>query len=293
MTSAETRSLTSLVNSVDTLEGAGFRVRRPFPTTRLDHLGPFLLLDEMGPSDNGPGEAKGAPDHPHRGFETVTYMIEGEIEHKDSVGNKGLIRPGDVQWMTAGAGIVHSEMPSSKILAEGGRIHGFQLWVNLPASAKMRRPRYQDLTFDDFPVVDLDSGRAVVISGSAFGAAGPADTHIPITYVHLSLQAGGKTSFPLERTVVAFMYAFRGRGTVGVPEVPIAAGDAAIFDLGSGAVTVRAGEPGLDLMIGTGPVLDDPVVRYGPFVMNTRAEIAQAIHDFQSGQMGSIEPERL
>lgn len=281
-----------LIGSVNTLEGAGFRVRRPFPTGRLDHIGPFLLLDEMGPSENGPGEARGAPDHPHRGFETVTYMLDGEIEHKDSVGNKGIIHPGDVQWMTAGAGIVHSEMPSGTILAEGGRVHGFQLWVNLPANAKMRRPRYQDLTSNDFPVVDLKSGRAVVISGRAFGAVGPADTHIPITYVHLSLEAGGGAEFPLERTTVAFMYAFRGSGALGYPQVPMVAGDAALFDIGGGAIAIRAGDRGLELMIGTGPPLDDPVVRYGPFVMNTRAEIAQAINDYQSGRMGAIQPER-
>jgi redox-sensitive bicupin YhaK (pirin superfamily) len=279
------------VESVRTLEGAGFRVRRPFPTFQVDHFGPFLLLDEMGPADNAPGEARGAPDHPHRGFETVTYMLDGELEHRDSVGNRGLILPGDVQWMTAGAGIVHSEMPSQAIMSNGGRTHGFQLWVNLPANAKMRRPRYQELTRDDFPVVDLDGGRLVVVSGRAFDVTGPAETHVPITYAHLSLEPRGSTSLDLDPGSVAFVYVFRGDGEVGDPPVPVRGGDTVLFDEGPGRIHVAANDGGLDAMIGAGPRLDDPVVRYGPFVMNTRAEIAQAIVDYQSGKMGSIEPE--
>lgn len=274
-----------------TLEGAGFRVRRPFPTMQLDHFGPFLLLDEMGPADNAPGEAKGAPDHPHRGFETVTYMLDGELEHKDSVGNRGIILPGDVQWMTAGAGIVHSEMPSASIMERGGRTHGFQLWVNLPANAKMRRPRYQELTRDEFPVVDLDGGKLVVVSGNAFGARGPAETHVPITYAHLLLDANGDIQMDLDPTLVAFVYVFRGSGAVGTPPVSVRGGDAVLFDESKGTIRVAAADAGLEAMVGAGPRLNDPVVRYGPFVMNTRAEIAQAIFDYQSGQMGSIEPE--
>ena len=279
------------VGSVNTLEGAGFRVRRPFPTFELDHFGPFLLLDEMGPADNAPGEAKGAPDHPHRGFETVTYMLDGELEHKDSVGNKGLIKPGDVQWMTAGAGIVHSEMPSPTIMEHGGRTHGFQLWVNLPANAKMRRPRYQELTRDDFPVVEVEGGRIVVVSGNVAGAVGPAETHVPITYAHMSLGPHAATTLEVDPALLAFVYVFRGNGNIGTPGVEVRGGEAVLFDEGAGTIHATAGDGGLEAMVGAGPRMDDPVVRYGPFVMNTRAEIAQAIVDYQSGQMGSIEPE--
>lgn len=281
----------SRAGSVNTLEGAGFRVRRPFPTFELDHFGPFLLLDEMGPADNAPGEAKGAPDHPHRGFETVTYMLDGELEHKDSVGNRGLIRPGDVQWMTAGAGIVHSEMPSEAIMQEGGRTHGFQLWVNLPADAKMRRPRYQELTSKDFPVVELPGGRIIVVSGNVAGAAGPADTHVPITYAHLVLDPHSDATIDLDPALLTFVYVFRGSGQVGHPGVPVRGGEVVLFEEGVGALVVRSGEQGLQAMVGAGPRIDEPVVRYGPFVMNTRAEIAQAFADYQSGRMGSIEPE--
>jgi len=285
------REPASQIGSVNTLEGAGFRVRRPFPTFELDHFGPFLLLDEMGPADNAPGEAKGAPDHPHRGFETVTYMLDGELEHKDSVGNRGLIKPGDVQWMTAGAGIVHSEMPSESILRQGGRTHGFQLWVNLPASAKMRRPRYQELTRDDFPIVEFEGGRIVVVSGSVAGAIGPADTHVPITYAHVMLDPHAETTIDLDPALVAFIYVFRGGGSIGQPHVPVRGGEAVLFDEGVGTIRVGSGDAGLEAMIGAGPRIDEPVVRYGPFVMNTRAEIAKAFSDYQSGLMGRIEPE--
>jgi hypothetical protein len=288
---APLREATTRVGSVNTLEGAGFRVRRPFPTFELDHFGPFLLLDEMGPADNAPGEAKGAPDHPHRGFETVTYMLDGELEHKDSVGNRGLIKPGDVQWMTAGAGIVHSEMPSRSIMERGGRTHGFQLWVNLPANAKMRRPRYQELTRDDFPIVEVEGGRLVVVSGNIAGALGPADTHVPITYAHLLLDPHAATTIEMNPALVAFVYVFRGDGTVGAPGAPVRGGEAVLFDEGVGTIHATAGSGGLEAMVGAGPRIDEPVVRYGPFVMNTRAEIAQAISDYQSGQMGRIEPE--
>src|SRR5881394_3694588 len=167
-----TRSIVEVIHATPQLEGEGMMVTRPFPTARLDQVDPFLLLDRMGPVTHGPGEAKGAPDHPHRGFETVSYILEGAIEHRDSAGNHGRIGPGDVQWMTAGSGVVHSEMPSAEILNHGGRMHGFQLWVNLPAKDKMMRPRYQELPAAGIPAAESPDGkvRVKVLAGSALGA---------------------------------------------------------------------------------------------------------------------------
>lgn len=288
---ATPRTAKAIIPSIRALEGAGFPVRRPFPTSSVDHYGPFLLLDEMGPADNAPGEAKGAPDHPHRGFETVTYMLDGELEHADSVGNRGIIHPGEVQWMTAGSGIVHSEMPTEKILRNGGRVHGFQLWVNLPKKAKMHRPRYQDLTKDQIPVVDIDGGQAVVIAGVAYDTKGAAETFLPITYVHVSLKPGVATTLDAPADQVAFMYLFGGDATILPSKQAVTDGDSVFFDAEPGPLSFEAGPEGVDMIIGIAEPLNEPVVRYGPFVMNTKAEIHQAFEDFHAGRMGSIEPE--
>ena len=285
------RTALGTVDSVTTLEGAGFLVHRPFPTARIDHIGPFLLLDEMGPVDNQPGEAKGAPDHPHRGFETVTYVLDGEIEHKDSQGNRGLITPGDVQWMTAGAGIVHSEMPSERIMNSGGRAHGFQLWVNLPQKAKWNRPRYQDLLAEDMPVVEFEGGSAVVISGHTHGVDGVADTYLPINYLHLKVYPEEEVTLEIEPDHQAFSYVFRGDGLVGANRSSVGRGQMAIFDQGAGHISLIGGQEGLEAMLGSSRPLNEPVARYGPFVMNTRDEIIQAFDDYRAGKMGSIEPE--
>src|ERR1041384_4809727 len=180
----KSRTVAGIVTSIETLEGGGFLVRRPFPTASFSDFDPFLLLDEMGPMDVGPGEAKGAPDHPHRGFETVTYLLSGEMEHKDSRGHAGRLRPGDVQWMTAGAGVVHSEMPSAEFQRTGGRIHGFQLWVNLPRREKMTSPRYQEIPAASIPTAQTkdDLVTVRVIAGEALGARAVIETITPITY---------------------------------------------------------------------------------------------------------------
>ncbi len=192
------RSVRRVVPSIETLEGAGFLVHRPFPTRTLDHFDPFLLLDEMGPADLGPGEAKGAPDHPHRGFETVTYMLEGHMEHRDSHGNHGKLNPGDVQWMTAGAGVVHSEMPEEEFAARGGRMHGFQLWVNLPARDKMMRPRYQEVAASRIPVARTEDASVTVkvLAGEALGARAVIDTRTPIIYLDCALSPGSSSRSP-------------------------------------------------------------------------------------------------
>ncbi len=294
MTTPETagRSVTRVVNGHRTLEGEGFAVRRPFPTAQLDHVDPFLLLDEMGPSDLGPGEARGAPDHPHRGFETVTYLLAGRMEHRDSQGHAGRLGPGDVQWMTAGAGVVHSEMPEPGFKAAGGRLHGFQLWVNLPRRDKMMRPRYQDVPAARIPTVRTPDGVSVrVIAGQALGAAAVIDTRTPIMYLHFTLAPGGQLRQPVPREYNAFAYVFGGEGLVGRDRRPVGEGQLALLATDGDEVALAAPEaaPGpLELLLIAGLPLREPVVRYGPFVMTTKEEIAQAIEDYRAGRMGSI-----
>jgi redox-sensitive bicupin YhaK (pirin superfamily) len=291
------RSVARVVQAVRTIEGGGFAVRRPFPVRGLEFFDPFLLLDEMGPADLGPGEAKGAPDHPHRGFETVTYMLSGRMHHRDSQGAAGSIGPGDVQWMTAGAGVVHSEMPSDEILRQGGRMHGFQLWVNLPQGDKMMRPRYQEIPGERIPVAASADGRARVrvIAGEALGARAVIDTRTPISYLHVTLQPGGRFSQPVPRGHNAFVYVFGGEGVFGPDARAARDGEAVLFAADGDRVTMATtGPEGLPLeaLLLTGQPLAEPVARYGPFVMNTEAEIHQAIEDFRAGRMGTIEPER-
>ena len=270
-------------------EGAGFIVRRPFPTQGLDLADPFLLLDEMGPVDYGPGEAVGAPDHPHRGFETITYMLEGEFEHEDSAGHRGVLRPGDVQWMTAGAGIVHSEMPSRPIREKGGRVHGFQIWVNLPARLKMTRPRYQEVSAGKIPEAKSEDGRARVrvIAGEALGARAVIDTHIPIVYQDWTIDAGADVTAALPREQQALVYVFRGSVLVGNEGREVRDGQMALLGEGD-AVRLRGAAGGGRLLLLAGVPIAEPVARYGPFVMNTQAELVEAVRDYQSGRMGEI-----
>jgi quercetin 2,3-dioxygenase len=292
-TYAGIRSVQGVVPSHAGREGAGFAIQRPFPTRALDFLDPFVLPDQMGPSEHGPGEARGAPDHPHRGFETVTYLLSGEMEHRDSFGGGGTLTPGDAQWMTAGAGIVHSEMPTRRILADGGRMHGFQLWVNLPAKDKLLRPRYQDLRGAAIPSVRTDDGRGTVrvVSGEALGKTAAARTHTPILYLHASLEPGGVLEQPVPSTWNAAAYVFRGAATVG-RGTEVREGGLAVLARDGGVLRAVAGPGGAELLVIGGEPIDEPVVQYGPFVMNTEAEIAQAIRDFQAGRMGEIPAER-
>jgi redox-sensitive bicupin YhaK (pirin superfamily) len=283
------RSATRVVDAVRTFEGEGFAVRRAFPTPDLDMVDPFLLLDEMGPADHRPGEAKGAPDHPHRGFETVTYLLEGAFEHRDSAGNAGRLGPGDVQWMTAGAGVVHSEMPARELQEQGGRLHGFQLWVNLPAADKMKPPHYQEIPAADIPVVTRDGVTARVIAGAALGTTGAVETHSPITYVHASLEPGATLTVPAPRSQHAFAHVFGGRGRAGGNATPVADGQLALFTADGDELTVAADDDSaLEVLVLAGEPLREPVARYGPFVMNTRDEIVQAVRDYQDGRLGEI-----
>lgn len=290
-TTERTRPLARIVTAAQAIEGGGFEVFRPFPTAALDWLDPFLLLDEMAPVHHKPGEAIGAPAHPHRGFETVTYVLQGEVEHRDSAGNHGLIGPGDVQWMTAGDGIVHSEMPSARIQIEGGVVHGLQLWVNLPSSLRRTTPRYQALRNDQLTLVEGEGWTAEVVAGSMLGVAGPAETHTPITYARVTIQPGASLRIPVADGHTAAIYAFDGTGAVGEPGENLEAHHLAVFEPSGGDLVVSArgaAEPPLDAIVLTGEPIGEPIARYGPFVMNTAAEIDDAITDFNAGRMGSI-----
>ena len=292
---AETlRTVASVIDSLTTFEGEGFLVHRPFPTAALADADPFLLLDEMGPMDLAPGEAKGAPDHPHRGFETVTYMLEGSFQHEDSAGHAGRLAPGDVQWMTAGAGVIHSEMPSDEIRQHGGNVHGFQLWVNLPRRDKMIAPRYQEIPAAKIPEAATEDGavRVRVIAGEALGRRAVIDTRTSITYLHFTLEPGASIVQPLPPDQRAFAYFFHGAGFAGRDSTPIARGQMALFASDGADITLRADaasvERPVEILLIAGVPLREPIARYGPFVMNTKEEIAQAMRDYQGGRMGQI-----
>jgi quercetin 2,3-dioxygenase len=248
---------------------------------------PFLLLDHLGPFDAAPGEAKGAPDHPHRGFETVSYILEGDLEHKDSAGNHGRLGPGDVQWMTAGSGVVHSEMPSEAVRRSGGRIHGVQLWVNLPRRAKMTAPRYQEIPAARIPRVSRDGVTVRVIAGEAYGASAVIETHTPILYFHVSLAEGARFEERVPQGYRLMAYVLSGDVRAGGDERRAREGELAIFADAGDTVTLTAGAASEVLVIGGVP-LREPVARYGPFVMSTQAELVQAFEDYRAGRMGAI-----
>ncbi|MBG7605416.1 MAG: pirin family protein [Actinobacteria bacterium] len=290
-TNKPARPLTRIVPAASTIEGGGFEVYRPFPGSVIDWLDPFLLLDEMAPNHQKPGEAIGAPPHPHRGFETVTYVLQGEVEHRDSAGNHGVIGPGDVQWMTAGDGIIHSEMPSTRLQTDGGVLHGLQLWVNLPASLRRTTPKYQGLPADQIASVDGDGWKAEVVAGSMFGVRGPAATHTPVGYARVTVQPGSTLRIQTPDRQTALVYAFDGVGVVGDESQRLEAHHLAVFDRTGGdiALAVPADEPtALDCIVLTGEPINEPMARYGPFVMNTTGELEEAINDFNAGRMGSI-----
>jgi redox-sensitive bicupin YhaK (pirin superfamily) len=290
------RPVEQVGNAVHSFEGAGFPVRRPFPGA-LDQArtDPFLMMDQMGPVVYAPGKALGAPDHPHRGFETVTYLLDGEMEHRDSYGGGGVIRGGDTQWMTAGAGLVHSEMPTEKMMRDGGLLHGVQIWVNLPKRDKRAEPRYQDITGDQLTLFRNDDGTAIVrlIAGDLAGQHGPGNTHTPIVLAHATLEPGAQVALDWPKEFNAVVYVLSGAGRVGGTDgralssgqvAALGAGDVLVLD-----VHADQTEPFEVLLLGGQPIRE-PVVSYGPFVMNDKAEIIEAIDDFQAGKMGSIPP---
>ncbi|KAA2263800.1 pirin family protein [Solihabitans fulvus] len=295
------RPVRKVVTARKFLEGEGFQVRRPFPGIDLALADPFLLLDHLGAVEYGPGEAKGAPWHPHRGFETVTYLIDGAMEHTDSIGGGGVITDGATQWMTAGSGILHNEVPPQELVAKGGLFHGVQLWVNLPRSQKMTTPRYQDIGARDVTLLSSADGGALVrvIAGELAGHRGPGVTWTPITYLHATVSPGARLTLPWAADFTAMVYVLSGRGTVGPEGRPLEEGQLAVLDHGA-ALTLRAAESqptasahGWEVLVLGGLPIREPLSRYGPFVMNSRHEIIQAVEDYEAGRLGTIPAERL
>lgn len=277
------RTLDHIITAERTVEGGGFVVRRPFPTARVSHIDPFLLLDEMGPVDYAPGKAIGAPEHPHRGFETVTYLMHGAMEHRDTTGAVATIRPGGVQWMTAGSGVVHSELPTTDFLHSGGRMHGFQLWVNLPAASKMIPPRYQGFESEELRRVSLTNGGEVrVVAGTVMGVTGAVQTTSPMTYAHVLLRAGEEVTWDPADGHTALVHVFDGE--LSANSHAAESGQMMVFSRKAGSITITTSTSAQALLLGGEP-LGEPVVRYGPFVMNTREEIVQAFQDYEAGRL--------
>jgi quercetin 2,3-dioxygenase len=296
---AQERPVLAVTTAPSALEGEGFPVRRAFAGVDLRALDPFIHMDQMGEVDYAPGEPKGTSWHPHRGFETVTYIIDGTFRHQDSNGGGGLITNGDTQWMTAGGGILHIEEPPEELVMSGGLFHGFQLWVNLPAAMKMTAPRYQDIRAGQVALLSsADGGTLVrVIAGDVAGHPAPGITHTPITLLHATLQPGAQLRLPWRPDFNALGYVLAGSGTVGADKRPVRTGQLAVFGPGDAltfAARERADGPsdGMDVLILGGQPIREPVAAYGPFVMNTRAELVQAFEDYQAGRLGSIPAKR-
>src|SRR6266550_2703370 len=292
------RPVAEVVTAPRQTEGAGFIVRRPFPgDLSLAEADPFLLLDQVGPMVNRPGEAKGAPWHPHRGFETVSYILDGEIAHHDTNGGGGVIAEGDTQWMTAGGGILHDELPTERMYRTGGPSHGVQLWVNLPPALKMTPPRYQSITKEMLRLLTSDDGGALIrlIAGDIAGFSGPGVTHTPITYAHVTLAPGAQLAVPWSPTFSALAYVLSGRGAAGHEGRPVEDGQLVVFGPGDHLVVAAAdgrAEPLNVLLLGGLPIRA-PIAHYGPFVMNTRDELQQAVEDYQAGRLGIIPADQL
>jgi len=292
---ARERPVRALTTAPSGFEGEGFPVRRAFAGALLEDLDPFIHLDQMGEVEYAPGEAKGTPWHPHRGFETVTYMLDGVFEHSDSNGGGGVITNGDTQWMTAGAGILHIEKPPEWLVASGGLFHGFQLWVNLPRAQKMAEPRYQDIRAGEVALLSSHDGGTLVrvIAGEVAGHAGPGSTYTPMTLVHLTLAPGASVTLPWRADYNALGYVLAGKGTVGAEGRPARMGQLAVFGPGN-TLTFSADQvqesraPNMDVLVLGGRPIREPVAWMGPFVMNTREEVIQAFTDYQAGRLGVI-----
>lgn len=292
---ARFRPALHIIDAPTKLEGAGFQVRRPFPSISLQFADPFLLLDHLGAVEYAPGEARGAPWHPHRGFETVTYIMDGAFQHADSTGGKGVIADGATQWMTAGAGILHEEMPTEALVTQGGLFHGVQLWVNLPQRLKWTPPRYQDIVSAKVALLASHNASALVrlIAGALGGHNGPGITWTPITYAHVSISPGARLELPWPEEFNALAYVLAGKGTVGLEGTPIQEGQLAVFGAGDALAAEaflqqESPSPTLEVLLLGGQPIREPVVFYGPFVMNTKDEIQQAIDDYRAGRLGTI-----
>jgi redox-sensitive bicupin YhaK (pirin superfamily) len=289
------RPVKSLTTAPMGLEGEGFPVRRAFAGVDYRDLDPFIMMDQMGEVEYAPYEPKGTSWHPHRGFETVTYLLDGTFLHQDSHGGGGIIQNGGTQWMTAGGGILHIETPPEELVVSGGLFHGFQLWVNLPAKDKFSAPRYQNLEGDQVPLLASEDGGALLrlIAGDLGGVKGPGSTHTPITLVHATITPGAQLSLPWQQDFNALVYVLAGEGTVGVEQRPIRSGQTAVLGAGD-RLTVAASakqesrHPALEVLLLGGAPIREPMAQYGPFVMNTREQLIEAVEDYQAGRLGVI-----
>jgi redox-sensitive bicupin YhaK (pirin superfamily) len=276
-------------------EGEGFPVRRAFAGIDTRELDPFIMMDQMGEVEYAPGEPKGTNWHPHRGFETVTYIIDGAFQHQDSHGGGGFITDGATQWMTAGGGILHIETPPAELVEKGGTFHGVQLWVNLPRRDKLIAPAYQNLEGGDVTLLASDDGGALVrvIAGELAGYKGPGSTHTPITFLHATVAPGAQLSLPWDASYNALVYVLAGNGKAGTEGRPVHTGQTVVFGKGD-HLTIAADDTqqsrygALEVLVLGGQPIREPVAQYGPFVMNTREELVKAVEDFQSGRFGQI-----
>ena len=289
------RPVASVTAAPSGFEGEGFPVRRAFAGVALEALDPFIHMDQMGAIDYGPGEPRGTDWHPHRGFETVTYMLDGTFQHQDSNGGGGVITDGATQWMTAGGGILHIETPPEELVLSGGLFHGLQLWVNLPSADKMTPPRYQSLEGKQATLVASADGGALVrvIAGDVAGNTGPGATHTPITFLHATVAPGARLHLPWRADFNALAYVLSGAGRVGSEGRPVGEGDLVVFGPGD-HLLLRAEErqgsvtPNLEVVVLGGQPIREPIAWYGPFVMNTRDEVIQAMEDYQAGRLGVV-----
>lgn len=294
------RPVRSITTGPRGYEGEGFPVVRAFAGVSAADLDPFIHMDQMGEVEYSPGEPKGTDWHPHRGFETVTYMIDGRFAHQDSHGGGGLIADGATQWMTAGAGILHIETPPAELVESGGLFHGVQLWVNLPRADKFAEPRYQSIEGQAVRLLSSDDGGALVrvIAGEVDGWAGPGMTHTPITLAHTTIEAGAQLNLPWPRNYNALVYVLSGRGTVGPIGHPVEQGQLAVLGPGdritiAAAVAQDSNRPAMEVLLLGGKPIREPVFHYGPFVMNSKSEVIQALEDFNAGRFGTVPPGAL
>ncbi|MDI3384740.1 pirin family protein [Streptomyces sp. B-S-A8] len=292
---APSRRVLHVATAPSGFEGEGFPVRRAFAGINYKYLDPFIMMDQMGEVDYEAGEPKGTPWHPHRGFETVTYIVDGTFIHQDSHGGGGTITNGDTQWMTAGSGLLHIETPPESLVMSGGLFHGLQLWVNLPAEAKMTDPRYQDIRGGSVKLLTSADGGALlrVIAGGLDGHDGPGSTHTPITMIHASVHPGAEITLPWRSDFNALAYGLAGEGFAGAERRPFGMGQSVVFGDGD-SLTIRAAESqdsrsaNFEVVLLGGLPIREPMAHYGPFVMNSHVELAQAFDDFKAGRLGTV-----
>ena len=295
-----TRPVLGVVTAPTGFEGEGFPVRRAFAGVKHRYLDPFIMMDQMGEVDYEAGEPKGTPWHPHRGFETVTYIIDGTFIHRDSHGGGGVITDGDTQWMTAGSGLLHIETPPEELVMSGGLFHGLQLWVNLPAKDKMIAPKYQDIRGGTVKLLTSPDGGALLrlIAGDIGGHEGPGATHTPITMIHASVNPGAEITLPWRSDFNALAYGLAGSGSAGTDRRPFQMGQTVVFGDGD-SLTIRADasqdsrSANFELVLLGGRPIREPMAHYGPFVMNSHTELTQAFDDFQAGRLGTIPADAL